>query len=76
VAGGLISRQTLELVRGPGLLLLDEPASALDEVHRSRLASVLAELDATMLVTSHDPAWWAALNWHRRIDLTAIADGA
>ena len=41
-----------------------------------RVASVLAELDATILVTLHDPAWWAALNWHRRIDLTAIADGA
>jgi cobalt/nickel transport system ATP-binding protein len=57
------------LAREPGLLLLDEPASALDEAHRDRLGSVLAELGATILTTSHDPAWWAARGWGRRIEL-------
>jgi ABC-type cobalamin/Fe3+-siderophores transport system ATPase subunit len=57
------------LAREPGLLLLDEPASALDEAHRDRLGDVLAELPATMLATSHDPAWWAARGWGCRIDL-------
>jgi cobalt/nickel transport system ATP-binding protein len=57
------------LAREPGLLLLDEPASALDEVHRLRLGDVLAALPATILTTSHDPAWWSARGWVRRIDL-------
>jgi cobalt/nickel transport system ATP-binding protein len=57
------------LAREPGLLLLDEPASALDEAHRDRLGDVLAELPATMLATSHDRAWWAARGWGCRIDL-------
>jgi len=57
------------LAREPGLLLLDEPASALDEAHRDGLGSVLAGLPATMLTTSHDPAWWAARGWGHRIDL-------
>jgi cobalt/nickel transport system ATP-binding protein len=57
------------LAREPGLLLLDEPASALDDAHRDRLAGVLAELGATILTTSHDPSWWAARGWERRIDL-------
>jgi cobalt/nickel transport system ATP-binding protein len=57
------------LAREPGLLLLDEPASALDGAHRDRLGEVLAELPATMLMTSHDAAWWAAGGWGRRVDL-------
>ena len=57
------------LTREPGLLLLDEPASALDEAHRLRLGEVLAELPATMLMTSHDPAWWSARGWARRMEL-------
>jgi len=57
------------LAREPGMLLLDEPASALDEAHRDRLGHVLAELPATLLMTSHDPAWWVARGWGRRIDL-------
>jgi cobalt/nickel transport system ATP-binding protein len=58
------------LAREPGLLLLDEPASALDEAHRERLATVLAELPATMLMTSHDPAWWAARGGGHQVDLS------
>jgi len=57
------------LAREPGLLLLDEPASALDEAHRDRLGHVLAELPATMLMTSHDLAWWAARGWSRKVEL-------
>jgi ABC-type cobalamin/Fe3+-siderophores transport system ATPase subunit len=57
------------LAREPGLLLLDKPASALDEGHRDRLADVLGDLAATALTTSHDPAWWAARGWERRIEL-------
>jgi cobalt/nickel transport system ATP-binding protein len=57
------------LVREPGLLLLDEPASALDEAHRDRLGDALAELPATMLTTSHDAGWWAARGWGRRVEL-------
>jgi len=57
------------LAREPGLLLLDEPASALDEAHRDRLAAVLASLPATMLLPSHDPGWWAGRGWDRRVHL-------
>jgi cobalt/nickel transport system ATP-binding protein len=57
------------LAREPGLLLLDEPASPLDEARRERLGDALAELGATMLATTHDPAWWAARGWERRIQL-------
>jgi cobalt/nickel transport system ATP-binding protein len=57
------------LAREPGLLLLDEPASALDGAHRDRLGEVLAQLPATILMASHDAAWWAARGWARRIDL-------
>jgi cobalt/nickel transport system ATP-binding protein len=57
------------LAREPGLLLLDEPLSALDERHRERLAGLLRRLPATILVTSHDPGWWAARGWGRRFDL-------
>jgi cobalt/nickel transport system ATP-binding protein len=57
------------LAREPGLLLLDEPCSALDMAHRERLAEVLADLPATVLMTSHDPAWWGTRGWARRVEL-------
>ncbi len=61
------------LVREPGLLLLDEPASALDECHRGSLARALSELNATMLMTSHDPDRWQTRGFVRRVDLPAPA---
>jgi cobalt/nickel transport system ATP-binding protein len=57
------------LAREPGLLLLDEPASALDDGHREGLARVLAELPATIVMTSHDPSRWESSGFGRRISL-------
>ncbi|QTX04883.1 thiol reductant ABC exporter subunit CydD [Agromyces archimandritae] len=51
------------LARGLGLLLLDEPSSALDEAYEARLAASLAELAAggtVVLVATHRPALLAA----------------
>ena len=59
------------LVREPGLLLLDEPASALDEDHRARLAEILAGFDATMLMISHDPDRWTGCGFDRRVCVSA-----
>jgi len=48
------------LVTGPSLLLLDEPFSNMDAIHRSMLKSVIeevgAQLGTTMILVSHDPA--------------------
>jgi cobalt/nickel transport system ATP-binding protein len=46
------------LAREPGLLLLDEPVSALDEGARTRLSRLLAELPTTILVATHEPELW------------------
>jgi cobalt/nickel transport system ATP-binding protein len=62
------------LAREPGLLLLDEPSSALDEEHRERLATVLAGLPATVLLASHEPGTWLRRRFSRRIDLCVGPD--
>lgn len=48
------------LARDPGLLLLDEPMSALDGGARSRLAGILAALPTTILLATHEPGHWLA----------------
>jgi cobalt/nickel transport system ATP-binding protein len=42
------------LARDPGLLLLDEPLSALDGVSRERVLALLARHPATVLLATHD----------------------
>lgn len=42
------------LARGPGLLLLDEPLSALDSGARGRVLALLAAHPATVLLATHD----------------------
>ncbi len=46
------------LARGPGLLLLDEPAAFLDRSARQRLREALEGLPATQLMVTHDPEDW------------------
>ena len=43
------------LVMEPDILLLDEPSTALDEASEEHLASILAGLDKSMLIVSHNP---------------------
>jgi cobalt/nickel transport system ATP-binding protein len=59
------------LAREPGLLLLDEPAASLDAAMRDRLAALLAELPMTMLMATHDPAFWSAAPgaWEQAVSL-------
>lgn len=46
------------LARDPGLLLLDEPVSALDEGARLRMVALLSALPATILLATHEPGFW------------------
>lgn len=69
-AGHLASREIAELSRGekqlvalagilvrrPGLLLLDEPFSSLDEAATDRVLALLLALPATVLLATHDGA--------------------
>lgn len=59
------------LARDPGLLLLDEPISALDGIARARLAEILAALPTTMLLATHEPEHWLAApgGWHPAVVL-------
>ncbi|MFD0851398.1 ATP-binding cassette domain-containing protein, partial [Actinomadura adrarensis] len=51
-------RRMVELARAivddPPVLLLDEPTSGLDDEQAELLASVIAELEATVLLVEHD----------------------
>ncbi len=42
------------LAMAPDVLLLDEPTNALDDANRARMLDLLAELEATMVIVSHD----------------------
>ena len=57
------------LVSGPGLLLLDEPFSHLDMVHKNTLKDVIRDigerLNITCMLVSHDPL--DTLSWADRI---------
>jgi heme ABC exporter ATP-binding subunit CcmA len=57
--------QRLALARaclhGPALLLLDEPTAGLDAEGRDLLREVLAEPGRTVVVSTHEPAWFDGL---------------
>ena len=57
--------QRLALARaclhGPSLLLLDEPTAGLDADGRELLREVLAEPGRTVIVSTHEPAWFEGL---------------
>ena len=57
--------QRLALARaclhGPALLLLDEPTAGLDADGRDLLREVLAEPGRTVIVSTHEPAWFDGL---------------
>jgi len=57
--------QRLALARaclhGPSLLLLDEPTAGLDADGRHVLREVLAEPGRTVIVSTHEPAWFEGL---------------
>lgn len=67
VSGGERQRIALarQLVSSPRLLLLDEPFSNLDHIHKTKLKSVLAgvsrRLNISSMLVSHDPA--EILSW-------------
>lgn len=65
------------LAMKPDLLVLDEPSGNLDPVGRRRLAELLAQLDCTLLVVTHDLPY--ALQTCRRAVILnggrAVADG-
>jgi cobalt/nickel transport system ATP-binding protein len=50
------------LARRPGLLLLDEPTSFLDEEARRCLQAIINALSTTMLLVSHEPDSWLDSN--------------
>lgn len=72
LSGGQLQRVFLARALGAlageaGLLLADEPTAALDFAGQAAVAEVLAQLDATLLVVSHDRA--LAARCHRVVEM-------
>ncbi|WP_435532111.1 ABC transporter ATP-binding protein [Rhodococcus antarcticus] len=80
VSGGMAQRTALAraLVRGPGVLLLDEPFAALDALTRLRMQDLVDELQrtsgTTVLLVTHDVD--EALQLADRIVVLGAAPGA
>jgi sulfonate transport system ATP-binding protein len=80
VSGGMAQRAALAraLVRGPGVLLLDEPFAALDALTRLRMQDLVDELQrtsgTTVLLVTHDVD--EALQLADRIVVLGAAPGA
>ncbi len=80
LSGGERQRLALAIVLGgegdgvdpPAVVCLDEPTRGMDRGARERLAALLAELPAAVLVATHDPEFVAA--FAQRVVL--LADGA
>ena len=77
LSGGERQRLALAIVLGDGsepaaVVCLDEPTRGMDRDHGARLAGLLGELDAAVLVATHDPEFVAA--FADRVVL--MADGA
>ena len=49
------------LLHRPSLLLLDEPTAGLDSDGRELLREVLSEPGRTVIVSTHEPAWFDGL---------------
>ncbi|MGI8712672.1 MAG: ATP-binding cassette domain-containing protein [Solirubrobacteraceae bacterium] len=82
LSGGEKQRLALAVVLGdeshrPAVLCLDEPTRGMDRGHKARLARLLIEIDAAVLVATHDAEFAAA--FADRVVLLAegasIADG-
>jgi energy-coupling factor transporter ATP-binding protein EcfA2 len=75
LSGGERQRLALAIVLGgepPAVVCLDEPTRGMDRARKADLALLLVELDAAVLVATHDPEFVAA--WADRVVL--LADGA
>ncbi len=49
------------VLHGPSLLLMDEPTAGLDSGGRELMREVLAEPGRTVIVSTHEPAWFDGL---------------
>jgi energy-coupling factor transport system ATP-binding protein len=82
LSGGERQRVALAVVLGdgsesPAVLCLDEPTRGMDRSDKTALAALLGELEASVIVATHDPEFAAAFA-HRVVLLAeggVIADG-
>ncbi|MBO8085432.1 MAG: ABC transporter ATP-binding protein [Marichromatium sp.] len=64
------------LAMEPEVLLLDEPTNALDDPTRARLLQILADLDQTLVLVSHDtPLRQTLATRHYRLDQGRLEAG-